>query len=106
MSLFSMIVRDTFHFDDGTPAFVASLETRAKTIPPRDCQIIVNNEVKASLRIDGEMILKGKQVPERTITTCQQINVASCGLERGGFTDHIIRSTATSVQKIKTVPSL
>ncbi len=89
MSLFTMKVKDTFHFENGRTVFVGLLDTDAKTIPPCDCEILVGNEVKASMRIDGEEIPKGKQAPDRAISTSQRIDLASCGVGRGGF---IIRS--------------
>ena len=86
MGLFTMRVKDTFHLEGGTTAFIGVLETHARTIPPCDCQIIVNNEVKMSLRIDGEMILQKQQAPCRAISSSQRIDLASFGVGRGGFT--------------------
>ena len=86
-----MLVKDTFHLEGGTIAFVGSLESAVTSIPPCECEIVVNGEVKASLEIDGEMILKGKQVSDRAISTSQQIDLAGYGIGRSGFT---IRSKA------------
>jgi hypothetical protein len=79
-----MAVKDTFHSKDGITAFVGLLERDTKMIPPCDCEILVNGAVKASLRIGGEMIPKGKGVPDRSIWTSQQIHLASSGIGRGG----------------------
>jgi len=86
-----MTVKDTFHFEDGRTVFVGLLETDAKVIPPCDCEILVGNEVKASLRIDGEEIPKGNQGPDRAVSTSQRIDLGSFGVKRAGFT---IRSKA------------
>jgi len=85
MSLFVMTVKDTFHLEGGRTAFVGSIETEAKNIPSCECEIVLGNEVKASIWIDGEDFLKGKQSPDRAISTSQQINLAACGVRRGGF---------------------
>ncbi len=85
MSLFTMTVTDTFFFEDGTTAFVGCLETSTKTIPPCACEIMVGNEVKASVWIDGEMILEQKQSLSRAISTRQQIDLGACGVGRAGF---------------------
>jgi hypothetical protein len=86
MSLFVMTVVDTFHLEDGRTVFVGPIETEAKIVPPCDSEILVGNEIKASLRIDGEEIPKGKNTSNRSISTSQRINLASYGIGRGGFT--------------------
>lgn len=86
MPLFAMKVTDTFRFENGRTVFVGELETESSTIPACDCDILVNNEVKVSLRIDGEEIPRGNQTPNRAISTSQPIDLSSCGLGQGGFT--------------------
>ncbi len=81
-----MKVVDTFHLEDGRTIFVGPIETEMKDIPPCECEILVGNEIKSSLRIDGEEIPKGKQVSDRAISTSQRIDLASCGVGRGEFT--------------------
>jgi hypothetical protein len=85
MGLFTMTVKDTFHFENGRTVFLGLIETEAKAIPPCDCEIVIGNEVKAALRIDGEEIPKGKKSPDRAISTSQPIDLASFGVGRGGF---------------------
>lgn len=91
MSLFTMRVSDTFNLEDGRTVFVGPVETEAKAIPPCECEIVVGNEVKASLRIDGEDIPKGNKTPDRAISTSERINLADYGMGRSGF---VIRSKA------------
>ena len=91
MSLFVMTVMDTFHLGDGRTVFVDSVETKAKLIPACDCEILDDDTVKLSLRIDGEEIVKGSKTPNRSVSTSQQLNLASYGIARSGFT---IRSKA------------
>ena len=85
MSLFTMKVEDTFHLEDGRTVFVGAVETEAKAIPPCNCEIIVGNEIRASLRIDGEEIAKGNKTQNRAVSTSQRIELASCGIGQGGF---------------------
>jgi hypothetical protein len=82
---FRMIVKDTFHLKDGRTLFVGAVETKAKIAPPCDCEVLVGGEVKASIRIDGEDIPKGKGVSDRVVSTSQQIDLASLGITKGGF---------------------
>jgi len=84
-SLFTMTVSDTFHLEDGRTVFVGPIEAEAKAIPPCDCEILVGDEIKASLRIDGEEIPKGKKTPDRSISTSQRIDLAGYGIGRSGF---------------------
>ena len=86
MNHFTMTVTDTFHLEDGRTIFLGPIETEMKVVPPCDCEILVGNEIKVSLRIDGEEIPKGKHVSDRAISTNQQIDLASSGAGRGGFT--------------------
>jgi hypothetical protein len=85
MSLFTMTVVDTFHLEDGRTVFVGPVETGAKAIPPCDCELLVDDEVMMSLRIDGEEIPKGRKTSDRSISTSQQLNLASYGIGRSGF---------------------
>ena len=89
MSLFLMQVKDTFHLADGRTVFIGSVKTEAKNISSCDCEILVENEVKGSLRIDGEEVPKDKRVADRAISTTQRIDLASLGVGKGDF---IIRS--------------
>lgn len=68
MNLFVMTVKDTFHLEDRRTAFAGSLETEAKDIPSCECGILLGDEVKASIWIDGEDFLKGKRTPDRAIS--------------------------------------
>lgn len=85
MSLFTMKVEDTFHLEDGRTVFVGTVETEAKAIPPCDCEILVGDEIKASLRIDGEEIPKGKKTQNRAVSTSQRVELASYGIGQRGF---------------------
>ena len=85
MRLFTMRVEDTFHLEDGRTAFVGVIKTEAKAIPSCDCEILIGDEVKATLRIDGEEISKGKKVTSRVITTSERIDLSRYGIVRGGF---------------------
>jgi len=85
MRSFTMKVRDTFHFKNGVTAFIGPLDTEVEFIPPCDCEIVVGDEVKASLRIDGEMILENQMESTRAIATSQPLDLASRGIGRGGF---------------------
>ncbi len=91
MKPFRMAVKDTFHFRDGTTAFMGTIDSESDFIRPCDCEIVLGGEVKASVRIDGEMIAERKKVPYRAISTKQQIDLADIGIQRSGF---IIRSKA------------
>jgi hypothetical protein len=86
MGLFTMSVKDTFHFADGTTAFVGQVEPNVKFIRPCDCEILVDGEVKGSVRIDGEMIACRTTVPERAISTSERVDFAAIGISRSGFT--------------------
>jgi hypothetical protein len=85
MSLFTMTVFDTFRLEDGRTVFVGPIETEAMVIPPCDCEILVGDETKASLRIDGEEIPKGKKTPNRSISTRERIDLTNYGIGPGGF---------------------
>ena len=85
MGLFVMTVVDTFHLQDGRTIFVGPIETEAKVIRPCDCEVLVGDEVKASLRIDGEEIPMEKKAPYRAISTSQRLDLASYGIGRSGF---------------------
>ena len=80
-----MTVVDTFHLEDGRTVFVGPIETEAKAIPPCDCEIFLGSEVKASLRIDGEEIVKGRKTANRAVSSSQRINLAGYGIGRFGF---------------------
>jgi hypothetical protein len=56
MALFEMQVKDTFRLGERMTAFVGAIESEAKFIPGCDCNIIVDGEVRGSIRIDGETI--------------------------------------------------
>jgi hypothetical protein len=85
MSLFTMTVEDTFRLEDGRIVFVGSIDTDAKIIPACDCEILVGDEIKASLRIDGEEIPKKKGTPNRAISTSQRTDLTSYGIGQKGF---------------------
>jgi hypothetical protein len=85
MSLFTMTVTDTFHLEDGRTLFVGPVETDAKVIPPCDCEILVGDEIKMALRIDGEEIPKGKQISNRSVSTSQRLGLANFGIGQSGF---------------------
>lgn len=80
-----MRVEDTFHLEDGRTVFVGRIETEAKAIPPCDCDIVVDGEIKASMRIDGEEIPKGKKTLNRAVSTSQRIELARYGIGQRGF---------------------
>ena len=86
MSLFTMMVRDTFHLGNGRTVFVGPLEKHLKYIPPCDCEIVVNDEVRGTVRIDGEDFLKDKGIPDRAISTSQRVDLTRWGIGTGGFT--------------------
>jgi hypothetical protein len=86
MRLFTMVVRDTFQLDDGLTVFIGPLERNVKAIPPCDCEIIVKDEVKATIRIDGEMFLRPRSKSDRAISTSQRFDLASRGIGKAGFT--------------------
>ena len=86
MSLFTMKVEDTFYLADGRTVFIGVLETEVAPIPSCDCEIVVGDDVKASLPIDGEEFLKDKKTRNRAISTSQRVDLASYGIGRGGFT--------------------
>lgn len=80
-----MTVKDTFHLEDGRTAFVGLLETKANNIPACECEILIGNEVRACIWIDGEDFVKGNQTENRAISTKQRIDLASHGIGRSGF---------------------
>jgi hypothetical protein len=88
---FEMEVKDTFHFADGTTVFVGPVRSESKFIRTCDCEIILDNEIKASVRIDGEMVATRKQTSYRSISTKQPIDLGAIGVKKEGF---IIRSKA------------
>jgi hypothetical protein len=88
---FEMAVKDTFKLEDGTTAFVGVIESESDFIGPCDCEFILDSQVKASIRIEGEMMVKRKKTSYRAISTKQSIDLAAIGLQREGF---IIRSKA------------
>jgi translation elongation factor EF-Tu-like GTPase len=93
MQIFRMSVEDIFQLADGKTAFTGKIDRpELALIGPCDCEIVLNNKVKASIRIDGEMILeKTEKNACRAISTSQPIDPARIGVGRGGFT---IRSKA------------
>ena len=91
MKPFEMVVEDTFHFENGSTAFAGMIETESDFTGPCDCEVIPGNEVKASIWIDGEMMVKRNKTLHRAISTTRSIDLTALGLERGGF---IIRSKA------------
>jgi hypothetical protein len=86
MKSFEMVVKDTFRLENGATAFMGTIEPESNVIGPCDCELIVDNEVKTSIRIDGEMIVERKKAPYRAISTRQPIDLAVIGLQRDGFT--------------------
>jgi hypothetical protein len=80
-----MRVEHTFNLEDGRTVFVGAVETEVGTIPPCDCEILVDDDIKISLRIDGEEIPKEKKTSNRAISTSQRIDLASYGIGRSGF---------------------
>ena len=89
MKPFEMVVEDTFHFENGSTAFAGMIESESDFTGPCDCEVILGNEVKASIWIDGEMMVKRNKTPHRAIPSTRSIGLTALGLQRGGF---IIRS--------------
>jgi hypothetical protein len=89
MNQFVMTVSDVFHFEDGRTIFVGPVESQEGNIRPCECEVIVNGEIKGTLKIDGEEIPKGKKTADRAISTSQRIDLATYGVGRGQF---LIRS--------------
>ena len=85
---FEMDVKDTFIFTDGTTVFTGPIETQIKFIGPCDCEVVQANEVRLSVRIDGEMVpsTPGGKPPYRAISTRQPIDLDTIGVGRTGFT--------------------
>jgi hypothetical protein len=89
MRLFEMEVVDVFSFENGTVVFTGPIETSAKFIGPCKCEIVQDGEVKASLRIDGEMIPSTpleKRTAHRAISTREAVDLDAIGVGRTGFT--------------------
>jgi translation elongation factor EF-Tu-like GTPase len=82
---FEMAVEDTFHFENDSTAFAGMIETESDFTGPCDCEVILGNEVKTSICIDGEMMVKRNKTPDRAISTTRSIDLTALGLERGGF---------------------
>jgi len=83
-----MEVRETFFFKDGTTVFTGPVQTEMKFIGPCDCEIVLGGEVRATVRIDGEMIPStplDKRLSERVISTMAPIDLSAIGIGRGGF---------------------
>lgn len=90
MAIFEMAVEDTFFFNDGTVVFVGPIVFNGpeKFVRECDCEIVQNDEVKASLRIDGEMRplrRPGVVSSGRALSTREAVDLATLGLGRGGF---------------------
>jgi len=90
MAMFQMEVEDTFFFKDGTTVFAGPIVFNGpeKLIRECDCEIVQNNKVKASLRIEGEMQPKrrpGVISSARALSTRESVDLAALGLGRGGF---------------------
>ncbi|MGB2591527.1 MAG: hypothetical protein WBG02_02320 [Candidatus Acidiferrum sp.] len=88
---FEMTVEDTFFFQDGRVVFAGRIEFCGpeKVIRECDCEIVLNNQIKAPLRIEGEMRPKrwpGVVSSTRALSTRDPINLEAVGLERSGFT--------------------
>lgn len=92
MPTFSMKVQETFFFDDGTVVFAGPVESELKFIRACDCEIVKNGEVKASLRIEGEMRPNRRSLArstDRAVSTREPVDLNGLGLGKGGF---LIRS--------------
>lgn len=95
MTRFAMNVKDTFRLGDHMLAFIGPVQSESNFIGACDCEIVVGNEVKGSIRIDGEMIPKREQTARgeatsyRSISTSQEVELEALGIGRSGF---IIRS--------------
>lgn len=90
MAIFEMTVEDTFFFKDGTVVFAGPIVFNGpeRIIPECDCEIVQNDEVKASLRIQGEMrpLRKpGAVSSARALSTREAVDLVALGLGRGGF---------------------
>jgi hypothetical protein len=55
-ALFEMQVKDTLRLGEHMTAFVGPIESELKFIRACDCDIVVDGQVKGSIRIDGEMV--------------------------------------------------
>jgi hypothetical protein len=86
MRTFEMKVVDTFHFANGSTVFIGSVEAPQAPIPECECEIVVGNEVKGTVRIDGEMIAEKKTSLHRSVSTSQSLNLAAYGIAKGDFT--------------------
>lgn len=91
MSTFEMAAEDTFFFQDGRVVFAGHIQFSGpeKVIRECDCEIILDNQVKADLRIEGEMRplgWPGEVSSTRALSTTDPIDLVALGLERGCFT--------------------
>ena len=92
MAIFTMEVQETFFFDDGTVVFAGPVESELEFIRACDCEIVKNGEIKASLRIEGEMRPNRKSAAhstDRAVSTRGPVDLDGLGLGKRGF---LIRS--------------
>ncbi len=87
MLSFRMLVNDTFPLSDGTTIFAGQVETDADLIPPCECEVVQDNRVLTSFRIQGEVIASKKPnyITDRVISTSAPVDLSALGLGRGGF---------------------
>jgi hypothetical protein len=115
-ALFEMQVKDTFRLGDHMTAFIGPVESELKFIRACDCEIIVDNEVKGAIRIDGEMILTRRQpvVGEtalyRSISSSEPIDLDGIGVGKSWVCYPIqgltaFRSNPTSSTLVESYPS-
>ena len=87
--MFQMDVEETFFFQDGTIVFAGPIQSEVEFIRACDCEIVQNGKVKASLRIDGEMLPMRKRnasaPSNRAVSTRERLDLAALGLGTNGF---------------------
>jgi hypothetical protein len=66
---FRMRIRDAFSFQDGRTVLVGPVEGAEGYIPATMCEIWVNGQKLATVRIEGEMIPCGSDNGQRAVST-------------------------------------
>ena len=77
---YELIVIDKFHFrdGDGRTVFLGLVKGRIKLIPAGYCDLLVREQKKATIWIDGEEIVEKKQnTPYRAVSTTDQFAIDS-----------------------------
>jgi hypothetical protein len=66
---FRMLIRDMFAFQDGRTVLVGPVEGMEEYLPAATCEIRVQGQIRATVRVEGEMIPYSGDHRQRAVST-------------------------------------